>query len=40
MSLLNQTIIELENIHYRYHEDDAREALAGVSLEIRRGEWL
>ena len=40
MSLLDQTIIELENIHYRYHEDDAREALAGVSLEIRRGEWL
>ena len=40
MSLLSQTIIELENIHYRYHEDDAREALAGVSLEIRRGEWL
>lgn len=40
MSLLNQTIIELEDIHYRYHEDDVREALAGVSLEIRRGEWL
>ena len=40
MSLLNQTIIELEDIHYRYHEDDAREALAGVSLEIRQGEWL
>ena len=40
MSLLEQNIIELENIHYRYHEDDAREALAGVSLEIRRGEWL
>ena len=40
MSLLNQTIIQLEDIHYRYHEDDAREALAGVSLEIRRGEWL
>jgi len=40
VSLLNQTIIELEDIHYRYHEDDAREALAGVSLEIRRGEWL
>ena len=40
MSLLDQTIIELENIHYRYHEDDTREALAGVSLEIRRGEWL
>jgi len=40
VSLLDQTIIELENIHYRYHEDDAREALAGVSLEIRRGEWL
>ena len=40
MSLLDQTIIELEDIHYRYHEDDAREALAGVSLEIRRGEWL
>ncbi len=40
MSLLNQTIIELEDIHYRYHEDDTREALAGVSLEIRRGEWL
>ena len=40
MSLLSQTIIELENIHYRYHEDDAREALAGVSLEIRQGEWL
>ncbi|OFS99381.1 energy-coupling factor transporter ATPase [Granulicatella sp. HMSC31F03] len=33
-------MIELDNIHYRYHEDDAREALAGVSLEIRRGEWL
>ena len=40
MSLLDQTIIELEDIHYRYHEDDVREALAGVSLEIRRGEWL
>ena len=40
MSLLNQTIIELEDIHYRYHEDDTREALAGVSLEIRRSEWL
>jgi len=40
VSLLDQTIIELEDIHYRYHEDDAREALAGVSLEIRRGEWL
>ena len=40
VSLFNQTIIELEDIHYRYHEDDAREALAGVSLEIRRGEWL
>ena len=40
MSLLDQTIIELEDIHYRYHEDDAREALAGVSLEIRQGEWL
>lgn len=40
VSLLDHTIIELDNIHYRYHEDDAREALAGVSLEIRRGEWL
>ena len=40
MSLLDQTIIELENIHYRYHEDDAREAELVLSLEIRRGEWL
>ena len=40
MSPLQSTIIELNNIHYRYHEEDAREALAGVSLKVERGEWL
>ena len=40
VSPLQSTIIELNNIHYRYHEEDAREALAGVSLKVNRGEWL
>jgi len=39
-SPLQSTIIELNNIHYRYHEEDEREALAGVSLKVERGEWL
>ena len=40
VSPLQSTIIELNNIHYRYHEEDEREALAGVSLKVERGEWL
>ena len=40
MSPLQSTIIELNNIHYRYHQEDTREALAGVSLKVNRGEWL
>ena len=31
-------MFKIENLHYRYN--NGREALQGVSLEIKRGEWL
>lgn len=37
---MKTSIIELNNVHFRYHEDDAREALAGISLSVEKGEWL
>ena len=40
MKELTQPVISIKNIHFHYHDDDKREALSDVSLEVYEGEWL
>ncbi len=37
---MTQPVISIKNIHFHYHDDDKREALSDVSLEVYEGEWL
>ena len=40
MKELTQPVISIKNIHFNYQDQDAREALSDVSLEVYEGEWL
>ena len=35
-----QPVISIKNIHFHYHNDDKREALSDVSIDVYPGEWL
>ena len=35
-----QPVISIKNIHFHYHDDDKREALSDVSIDVYPGEWL
>ncbi|KEZ49125.1 MULTISPECIES: energy-coupling factor ABC transporter ATP-binding protein [Metabacillus] len=37
---MEETIIEVDQVTFQYHEDDARPALNAVSLSVKKGEWL
>jgi len=37
---LVQPVISIKNIHFHYHDDDKREALSDVSIDVYPGEWL
>ena len=37
---LDQPVISIKNIHFHYHDDDKREALSDVSIDVYPGEWL
>lgn len=37
---MDKSIISVKNVSFRYHEDDMREALSNVSLDIVEGEWV
>ena len=37
---MTQPVISIKNIHFNYQEQDTREALSDVSLDIYEGEWL
>lgn len=40
MKELTQPVISIKNIHFNYHDDDKREALSDVSIDVYPGEWL
>ena len=40
MKELTQPVISIKNIHFNYQDQDTREALSDVSLDIYEGEWL
>ena len=40
MKKLGQPVISIKNIHFHYHDDDKREALSDVSIDVYPGEWL
>ena len=40
MKNLGQPVISIKNIHFHYHDDDKREALSDVSIDVYPGEWL
>ncbi len=40
MKKLTQPVISIKNIHFHYHDDDKREALSDVSIDVYPGEWL
>lgn len=40
MKKLAQPVISIKNIHFHYHDDDKREALSDVSIDVYPGEWL
>ena len=40
MKKLVQPVISIKNIHFHYHNDDKREALSDVSIDVYPGEWL
>ena len=40
MKELDQPVISIKNIHFHYHDDDKREALSDVSIDVYPGEWL
>ena len=35
-----ETVISIDNIYFKYREDQVNWALEGVSLEVQSGEWL
>ena len=37
---MTQPVISIKNIHFNYQDQDAREALSDVSLDVYEGEWL
>ena len=37
---MGQPVISIKNIHFHYHDDDKREALSDVSIDVYPGEWL
>ena len=37
---MDQPVISIKNIHFHYHDDDNREALSDVSIDVYPGEWL
>ena len=40
MKGLTQPVISIKNIHFNYQDQDTREALSDVSLDVFEGEWL
>ena len=40
MTGLTQPVISIKNIHFNYQDQDTREALSDVSLDVYEGEWL
>ena len=40
MKELTQPVISIKNIHFNYQDQDTREALSDVSLDVYVGEWL
>ena len=40
MKELTQPVISIKNIHFNYQNQDTREALSDVSLDVYEGEWL
>ena len=40
MKGLAQPVISIKNIHFNYQNQDTREALSDVSLDVYEGEWL
>lgn len=40
MKELIQPVISIKNIHFNYQDQDTREALSDVSLDVYEGEWL
>lgn len=40
MKELTQPVISIKNIHFNYQDQDTREALSDVSLDVYEGEWL
>ena len=40
MKKLVQPVISIKNIHFHYHDDDKKEALSDVSIDVYPGEWL
>jgi len=38
--LNKETVISIDNIYFKYREDQVNWALEGVSLEVQSGEWL
>lgn len=37
---MTQPVISIKNIHFNYQDQDSREALSDVSLDVYEGEWL
>ena len=37
---MTQPVISIKNIHFNYQDQDTREALSNVSLDVYEGEWL
>lgn len=37
---MKRSIISVRDVSFRYHEDDSRDALSHVNLEVFEGEWL
>lgn len=37
---MTQPVISIKNIHFNYQDQDTREALSDVSLDVYEGEWL
>ena len=37
---MTQPVISIKNVHFNYQDQDTREALSDVSLDVYEGEWL
>ena len=37
---MTQPVISIKNLHFNYQDQDTREALSDVSLDVYEGEWL